>query len=260
MYSKIRPEAFYKKTDLDGVEIIPFKTAVVGTAIRYDSSRREVIVDLGFSWIGIIPEEEATIYKLTYSADRTVSQQISFIIGTQIRAIVTEVKENKTLILSRKMSMIQAWNAVIEGQDLEACITKNIGYGVFLDLGNGLVSYNSRLECTSHEVSNTNIWYKVGDYVKAKLLDKGEETSSKIICSIKLAYPSFEELKQTIHPGDVIVVRIGATRVNEDGYFCEINPRVNGIIDADVKLEEGQLVRATVKNFGNKGLKLRYFG
>lgn len=257
MQMQFKPEALYERTNLDEVEIIPFKTAVVGTAIRYDSTRKQIIVDLGNSWIGIIPEDKLTVYKFEYPEGKSIPRQITGIIDCQVRAIVTEVKENKTLILSRALSMMQAWYALQENSVIEAYITKNLGYGIFLDVGNGLISYNPEKECVAVRRSDTRNWFNVGDIIRVKLLTKGEFPGSKISSSHSLLFPSINDI-ESIRAGDIITVRI-ATRLNEEGFWCQYNPRISGIIDTDQELQEGQEVKAFVKaKIKDKGLKLTH--
>lgn len=250
----IKPEVFYEKSNLNGVEIVPFETAVVGTAIRFDANRREVVVDLGYGWYGTIPENQVSVYDFTYSEYSDLPHQITFIIGKQIRAIVVEKVGENTLKLSRKLSMIDAWYNLEENNNITACVTRNMGYGIFLDIGNGLVSYNPKRDCSTLRISDTNIWYKVGDFIKVKLLSKGDKVDSTLICSHKLAYP---EVDENINAGDIIAVRIG-WKTLEGGYFCEVTPRISGIIDTTDKLQEGQMVKGIVKRITEKGVKLRH--
>lgn len=256
MEMQFKPEALYERTNLDEVEIIPFETAVVGTVIRYDSSRKQIIVDLGNSWIGIIPEDKITVYEFEYPEGKNIPRQITGIIDCQIRAIVTEVKENKILILSRTLSMMQAWFALKEDTIVNAYITKNIGHGIFFDLGNGLVSFNSRQKCMAVKKSDTMLWFSVGDIIKVKLLTKGEYPGSEITSSHSLVFPSINDI-DWINVGDIVTVRI-ALRLNEEGFWCQYNPRISGIIDTDQELHEGQVVKAIVKaKIKDKGFKLR---
>lgn len=255
MYKSIKPEAYYKATEIREEEIIPFVTSVVGTVTRFDIVNRNVIVELGCSWTGIIPENEIGIYDFTYAEGKSVPYQITGIIGRQIRAIVTEIKEGNVLKLSRKISMQQTWEELQEGSEVLACITRNTGKGIFYDIGNGLQSYSSIIECMALRISSTKMWYKTGQYIKVKIIEKGYDPKCHTICSVKYAYPSIDELAKILNIGDIIAVRIGQERI-ENGYFCKINPRVCGIINTDEVLHEGDVVKGIVKKITEKGVKL----
>lgn len=256
MNGKFKPEALYQRTSIEGTEIVLYETAVVGRAFRFDCKKREVLVDLGDSWIGVIPENEVTVYKFKYSEGKDTPHQVASIIGKQVRAIVTGSRTGKVLILSRRLSMLEAWDSLQENESVSATITNNVGYGIFLDIGNGLITYNSRIDCSDLRISDTELHYKKEETVKVKILEKGECASSWIIGSIKLAYPSMEEAEELINVGDIIAVRIGMNKV-ERGYFCGVGPRICGIIDSEEEIKEGEIVRGFVKKITPKGLKLK---
>ena len=255
MMNTLRPEALYKKTNLVEMEIIPFETAVVGTAIRFDTNRREVVVDLGYGFTGIIPEDEVTVYDFTYPEGKDTPTQITSIIGTQVRAIVTEVISEDTFKMSRKMSMKQAWEMLEENKNVIAYIIRTIELGVFLDIGNGLISYSNRKESTAVLISDARLWFKAGETTWVRILEKGNDETQKITCSIRAAYPSLEEINLKVE--DIIAVRIGKLEV-PGGYFCEVNHHVQGIIDSSKELIEGQMVRGVIKKITEKGIKIRY--
>ena len=255
MNTQFRPEAFYDMTKMNEIRVIPDETAVVGIATRFDPRRRELHVDLG-GYLGIIPESEITIEDFTYKGENDIPCQIFSTIGTKVRAIVTDIDGN-ILRLSRKRSMMQAWEKIEEDSILTACVTKCIECGIFLDIGNGIVSYSHRKDCTPIAISNTNRWYEVGKRVKIKILDKGENAKSKIICSQKMVYPGMDRVNEVVSVNDIINVRIGKETV-PGGYFCAVNPQISGIIDTTRKLYEGQRVIARVKSITPKGVRLEH--
>lgn len=259
MNGKFKPEALYTETDMEKVKIVPFETAVVGKVESYDANKRKVFVDLGNSWVGIIPEDEITVYELSCAEGKCIPGEISGLIGRQIRAIVTSVDYSKNIvILSRRLSMKQAWEAMEEGTILTACITNNVGYGIFLDIGNGIVTYNSRVECAIIRISDTSMWFEIGDIVRVKLISKGSNENSRVKASYKLAYPDMTEADKIICVGDIIPVQIGKGRLT-DGYFCQFGPQIKGIIDTYEFLYEGEVVMGIVKKITEKGLKLKHF-
>lgn len=256
MNRKSKPEALYQRTNIYDKEIVLNETSVVGRAFRFDCKNREVLVDLGDSWIGVIPENEVTVYEFKYSEGKDTPHQVASIIGKQVRAIVTGSRNGRVLILSRRLSMLEAWNSLQEMENVSATIINNVGYGIFLDIGNGLITYCSRIDCTDLRISDTKLHFKKGETLKVKILKKGEYASSWIIGSIKLAYPSLEEAKELINIGDIIAVRIGMNEL-ENGYFCGYSPRISGIIDTEEKLKEGEIVSGYVKKITPIGLKLK---
>ena len=245
-----KPEACYQKTNMHEEEI-KVGTAVVGTAIGFDSKTRRLIVDLGYSCKGLIPEHEVSIYDLTYGEERYVPQQITSILGKQIRAIVTQVLDDSTFVLSRRESMIKAWEMLKEGNNYVGVVTNNIGYGVFLDIGNGLVTFLPKGECSATAIYDTRNWYKTGDKVTFKLLSKGGNPTHRIISSRRLMNT------RKIRVGEIYSVRIGGSETQLlNGYFCEVTPYWAGIIDTTEQLQEGQIVKGIVRKITERGVKL----
>lgn len=244
---EFKPEACYEKTNMQETKI-KVGTAVVGTAIEFDSRKRQLIVELGGSCRGIIPEDEVSVYDLTYAKGKSVPQQVTSIISRQIRAIVTDVINDSTFILSRRQSMIEAWETLKDGKNTVGVVINNISYGIFLDVGNGIVTYISTAECSSTWISDTRTWFKDGEELLIRILSKGSNPTNRIISSRRL----IDITKVKI--GDICCVRIGTKIVG--GYFCEVTPYWRGIIDSSEQFYEGEVVKGIVKKITAKGVKL----
>lgn len=256
MKKQLKPEALYDRSNLEKNKIIPFQTAVVGTMVRYEDENRQFIVDLGRSWTGIIPEYELTIYQLTYTPKRTLPREAPLLMGTQIRAIVTEVDYSKKIVyLSRRLSMLEAWENIEEGEIVEAAVTNTIPSGIFLDVGNGIVAYNIKKDCCSVIISDIGLWFKTGDTHRVKILNKHDE-DFKIESSLKLAYPGREKANELLNIGDIIDVKVSCNKAI-NGYFVQVNPAIAGIIDTREELQEGTIIKGQIRKITEKGLKLK---
>jgi len=248
------PEELYQMTLLDYTKT-PLKTGVVGTVIRYDDRKRAAVVDLGCGFRGVIPEREITVYPFTYSGEYKIANQILAIIGRKIRAIVTGIAEDGILILSRRLSMEEAWNSLEENSNVLARIVGITQKNIFLDIGNGLRSRNVPYECTGTLINDLNHWFELYSYIPVRIISKGQECSDKIVSSHRLVYPDYNTSKKMYKEGQIISVRIG-DRVNEEGYFCEVTPAIRGIIDTRETLKEGQRARAIVRKLTDKGIRM----
>lgn len=248
------PEALYESSiSLSEIELF---SSVSGIAIRFDSHNREILVSLGNNVFGIIPEDEATIYDFTFPEGKIIPYQIFSIIGKKIRAVVIGIRNDGLVILSRKRSMLQAWNALFEGKIVNALILKIIPTGIFVDLGNGLTSFVHVIDCSNSHYDNLNIWFKVDSCTPVKIIVKSKDNYF-ILASRKEAFPSYNDAKNLVFKDDIITVRItGRPESLKDGYFCEFTPRIVGIIDTLNTYNEGDLVKGYVKKITQKGLKL----
>lgn len=260
--NELKPEAMYERTNMYEIRKISYGTVVIGVATKFDVKRREVEVDLGYPWTGIIPENEVSVNDFTFSEGAFTPHQISSIIGKKIRAIVTEVLGPHKVLLSRRISLIDTWETLQEGQELVGQILNNVGYGIFIDIGNGLSTYLHKKECSTTRMQNTRNWFKKNETVKIKLINKGTEPGQKIICSRILAYPEMKNIEEPYNVGDIIAVRISYPV--PEGYFCEITPRIYGIIDVPemIKVSDGDTIKAVIKRIfpteKGDGIHLKY--
>ena len=253
MKKKIIPEDCYKRTNMFTAEDISVGTAVVGQAVRFDVQNRQVVVDLGYPWVGIIPEDEITIYKFTYPIGVNVPKQVTSVIGSQVRAIITDIVDEYTLKLSRKASMLEAWEEIQEGERYLAYAKKNIGSGCFIDIGNGITTLIPKKEISYNRMTDINIWIKKGDTTKIIVLSK-ECDGYKIQISRKQAYSNIKDVDRDLNIDDVVTARIG--QKTDGGYFCEVTPGITGILDTEYTYKEGDNVTVYIKKIGENGLKL----
>lgn len=255
MTHHIRPEAHYPKTSFYSYEQFEPNTPVVGTAIRFDSKSREIIVDLG-DFTGIIPESEVCIGNFTYSSFSDIPYQISSIIGKKIRALVKNISDDGTILLSRKDSMMEAWNNISKNIILEAVVTNIVGFGIFIDIGNGIISYINKKDCSSTRYLDINKWFKIKDKILVKIIEK-DIVTFRVSCSRKDAYPAIYE-DNIINVGDILTVRIGKSPMLKGGYFCEYTPAISGIMDSEEDFEEGEVIAVQVRQIKDVGLKLTH--
>lgn len=254
------PEGFLKISNML-TQSPKVMTPVVGTAIRFNSCTHEVIVEFNDGIYGIIPENEISIYDFTYpnhSDDNPfVPHQILSLIGRKVRAIVLGQLEDGTFLLSRKRSMLEAWNSINVGDILYAQITNIINSGIFIDIGFGILSYVPIKDCSVSRITDIKKWFKQNEYVTIKVLNK--QSLYRIDSSIKQAYFNLDELVELnlIDTYDVISVKISQPILG--GYYCEYTPNVAGIVNSsnDIPLAEGTIIPAIIKKITPKGLKLK---
>ncbi len=245
------PEALYEKSTFSSM-VEPF-SPVSGTAIRFDSKSREIVVDLGDGVMGIIPEEEASIYDFTFPVGHTTPYQISSIIGKNVRAIITGVRKDGYLFLSRERSMFEAWESLQPGAIVDAIVTNVYASGIFVDIGNGIISFVHIYNCSCTRYNNIYNWFKPGDHTFVKIVSK--EDNYLVTVTRKEAYLTLEDDSPGVCENDIVAVKISGKV--ENGYFCEFTPGISGIIDTEKELRESEIVKGVVKKINSKGLKLK---
>jgi len=248
------PEALYTHSTFSS-DLTLF-SAVVGTPIRFDLSTRELIVRLDVGLYGIIPEEEITIYDFTYPESSIIPHQISSLIGKRIRAIILGIRKDGNYLLSRKRSMLQAWETLHTDEIVNARIINVVPYGIFVDLGNGINSLVPICNCSYARYRNLLNWFKPGDYTPVKITSKDDDKYF-ITVSRKDAFPNLNNSPYAVVEGEILTVKIsGKMEGLVGGYFCEYTPGIIGIINTYNKYKEGDIVKGFVKRITPKGLKL----
>ena len=250
MTHHIRPEVCCPKTNFYSYEQFELDTPVVGIALRFDSKSREIIVDLG-DFTGIIPENEVCIGDFTYSRFSDIPYQISSVIGKKVRALVKGISDDGTILLSRKASMLEAWDNLEEVTILQAKITSIASFGIFIDIGNGITSYINKRDCSVTRYYDINKWFEIGDNTLIRIIEKNPVTF-RISCSRKDAYPTVSESK-TVNVGDFLAAKVGKSPFLEGGYYCEITPAITGIVDTQKEFEEGAMIPVKVKSLRKNG-------
>lgn len=253
----VQPEILYSKSSFTSFRQFKPGTPVIGIATNFDPVTGSVIVDLE-DFTGIIPMKEVSIEQFKLNTFTGIPCQIHAILGKKIRAIVTHVSEyTGHIMLSRKQSMLEAWETLQEGMIVDASVVKANKYGLFVDIGNGIISNITKSNCSATMYYDLSKWFKIGEITKVKISSK-EPASYRILSSRKDAFPTLAETKDSISKNVVLTVRVGKTFDLEDGYFCEYTPGIAGIVDTTEVLSEGTFINAIVKRVSKRGIKLDY--
>lgn len=266
---KLRPEAkyhVYQKITLSDIErAYEEGSSITGEVVGYDIANETVEVDLGNGNRGVLPWKEATIYEFTYpnvDGEATkIPRQVIAILYRTIRVKIAEIRDGQ-IILSRKKNMMEAVNTILTGaaRTFEAVVIGKYRYGVFYDIGEGVIAFCHITEFSDTFVSDVGSWISLGEQHSVVLTDTSEDY--KFRCSRKLAYLpkyGYESYKR----GQIILVRV-SEKVYQDGvhtgYFVELNPVVMGIADiSDQKntLKSGDKVVAVIKSIDYEKKKVR---
>lgn len=235
----------------------------VGVVLRYDKELKCLFVDLGMGMIGVIPETEATIYKYTYPyGDANYSPyQISSIVGKKITAKVIGITSG-VYILSRKESIRETYEQIASKakENVYARITAMYEYGLFCDIGNGVIGFVPISYCSLCRIEKIESYFSVGDIIKVNIAEiKTAEENYRITLSRKDAYKGLLLDPAAPKDGDICTGKICLPVRTADGYYVEITPAMSGIVDIPNEvphIKEGTPASFYVKRVTEKGLKL----
>ena len=198
--------------------------------------------------------DEVTIESLKYIHGNSVPVQVKMLVQKRVIRIKVTKIENDVIFLSRRKNLLEVFDYFKENINLkvEAVITGATDFGVFCDIGDGLIAL-----CHYSEMSRARIFPKKFVRIGARvcvMVYPNKKSEKMLNCSIKRAtIVNYSEIKN----GDTIKVKVGQPVYNEDGkvtgYFVEITPAISGIADVQcfrdkAILKNGQIVDAYVRS------------
>ncbi len=203
------------------------KLPIVGRVILWNKEKKNFLVDLGNDFYGFIPVDDSSLYPPLYSSGK-ITPSLFATIGKPIVAVVKSINSDGKIILSRKESMLDAFNTIstLVGKKIECCITAFSPFGIFVDVGKGVCGLiNRRSASTSRLRSFSDMGLKIGDKITAKVISFDENFH------IELNYKDqFEYLGLTLAVNDSVDVMI-LDRLNSNGFFAYVNPNTTAIIN-----------------------------
>lgn len=246
----------------------------VGQTITVDCDKEQIIVDKSNSkvliWLSPEMEIEIPMAELKYDVTPTYPQSIQEILNLfqiPVKGIVKK-KSLRTYAFSTGIRKIWYYKVSVKeylkkelekikvGETYFCAITSIAPWGLFVKIDE---EFTALCHCT--EVSKSKIYeldkcFKVNELIQVKVISKQTYADYyRIIVSRKqTATPNEYNL------GDIVEAMI-TSQLNEDSYFCEINPAQKGIyhVDANTKLVVGQYVYGVLTKIESEGLRLRRF-
>ena len=258
---KICPEGLATFPNAQNLEV---GKICVGRVVRYDKELGCLFVYLGGGKIGIIPEREATIYEYTYPyGDTTLTPyQISSIVGKKITAKIMGISSG-IYVLSRRETIKEAYRQIaakLNQNVVLAQITAIYAFGLFCDIGNGVIGFVSISYCSLCHIQNPERYFSVGDIIKVKITEiKTPKENYRITLSRKDAFKTLEFDTTAPKSGDMCIGTICLPVRDCDGYYVEVTPAISGIVDVPHEVPhiyEGTKASFYVKKVTEKGLKL----
>ena len=235
----------------------------VGKVVRYDKELGCLFVYLGGGKIGIIPEKEVTIYEYTYPYGETnlTPYQISSIVGKKITAKIMGISSG-IYVLTRRKTIKEAYKQITSkaNKNVIAQITAIYAFGLFCDIGNGVIGFVPISYCSLCRIKNLEKFFKIGDIIKVKITEIGTAKDNyRITLSRKDAFKTLEFDTAAPKSGDVCIGTICSPVRERDGYYVEVTPAISGIVDVPHEvphIHEGTKASFYVKKVTEKGVKL----
>lgn len=229
------------------------KDYITVRGLKYDEKNKKLIVYLQGNRRGILPYEEASILPYHFPKHRynSIPTQIYELLHQNFNVKVIENSDDGQIIVSRKTVQKEFIDNLTIGEVIDAEIYKITNFGLFVNLGEGVIALLPITNISKARINFPNKWFSIGEKIKVKITDISFDPI-RITVSRKEIYsdPCYER-------GDIIKVRI--SRIHDDiSYFVEINPGCTGIMDIFnlhvSEIYEGQTVNAIVKKRKSEGM------
>ena len=157
--------------------------------------------------------------------------------------------EDNNVILSRKDVQADAinWikNDMQEGQ--QVCgIVKNIKYGVFVEIGGGVVGLAHIEDLSVARIKSPYERVKIGQKLNIMVKSIDRETG-RVILSYKEEFGTWEENVKNFQEGTKVKGIVRETEKNKNGIFIELTPNLVGMAEYKENLQYGQTVNVYIK-------------
>jgi ribosomal protein S1 len=196
--------------------------------------------------IGFIPTSQLDpnrVYKLDLAIDegqlesnKDISRKLADLVGNKLKVKIMEVDKDKNkVIFSEKLLLTdqpselrqQTIKNIKVGDTLDSVVTAVTPYGIFVN-AQGLDGLIHVSEISWDKVENPGDYAKVGDSLKVKLINLGDD-GRKVAYSLKqLSDDPWSEISEDLKVGSVVEGTV--TDVEEYGLIVKVGEGVTGLI------------------------------
>lgn len=201
------------------------------TALLCDSSH-DLTVDLG-CMKGIIKREEGALGISEGKArDIAIISRVGKSVCFTVTDITADISGNQVAVLSRRQAqekfISECLGSMHYGDILDARVTHLESFGVFCDIGCGVVALLPIDSISVSRIAHPSDRFSVGDDIKVVLKNIAED--GKITVSHKELLGTWEENAALFSPGQTVS---GVVRSVEDyGVFVELTPNLAGLAES----------------------------
>lgn len=263
---KFSPE-YMERIHRNSISIGLLKAAIKNNTILESrvvkcSSDNELTLDIGDGIIGIIPFNEVE-YKPDHSEIKKAA--VTSKINKHVKYIPLLMKENSdgTIVVqcSRRLVQKMCYESYISnlrpGDVIDATVTKVVNYGIFCDIGCGIIAL-----LPTNNISVTHIVNPVEelkDLYKLKVVVKSITSDYRVELTHKELLGTWEEEAAKISEGDLLCGTV--LSVESYGVFIRISQNLSGLAELDesrgITLKTGDVVSVNVLSIQSKNMKVK---
>lgn len=206
-------------------------------------------IDFGNNIIGIIPREEVEAINIDETGFPKPNICMSKV-NKYVQFKVKDIDEKDKYILSRKEVGKEALNWIKselkEGQIVNGIIKSIRPYGVFIEIGGGVVGLLHIEDISVARIKTPLERLKIGQ--KAKFMVKSiDRRNNRILLSYKELLGTWEENIKRFEEGSTVTGIAREIEKSKNGIFIELTPNLVGLAEYKDGIEYGQNVNVYIK-------------
>lgn len=216
-------------------------------------AEHNLIVSIG-CMRGVIPRSECAI-----GIETGQTREIAILsrVGKPVSFVVTEAEPGR-ILLSRRLAQERALgyylNALRPGDILTARVTHLEPFGVFVDVGCGVVSFIGIENISVSRIFHPRERFAVGQLLHAAVLCT-DPVTRRISLTHRELLGTWEENAARFHAGETVC---GVVRgIESYGVFIELTPNLSGLSERRDDLREGETVSVYIKSILPERMKIK---
>lgn len=232
--------------------------SILESRVKKCDSNNNLILDIGKNIIGIIKFEE-----LEYHPDGTPIKEASATskINKHVKYIPISIRKEEDVFIvecSRKQVQKICYDNYISkltpGDVIDAYVLKIMNYGIFCDIGCGIVALLPTNNISVTHIINPTIELKGNSVLKVVV--KNIDENYKIELTHRELLGTWEEEASEINEGEIIYGTV--LSIEEYGVFVRISQNLSGLAGTtNIGIKVGDLVSARIQTIQNKNMKVK---
>lgn len=216
-------------------------------------AEHNLIVSIG-CMRALIPRNECAI-----GIENGQTREIAILsrVGKPVSFLVTSAEPGR-ILLSRRLAQERALNYYLQtltpGDILSAKVTHLEPFGVFVDIGCGVVSFIGIENISVSRIFHPRERFAVGQLLHAAVLCT-DPVSRRISLTHRELLGTWEENAAQFHAGETVrgIVR----GIESYGVFIELTPNLSGLSEKKQDLKEGETVSVFIKSILPERMKIK---
>lgn len=247
-----------KPMSLNAVKQAIENKAILEAKVIKCNSEYELTVEIGKNIIGKIPFDE-----LEYHINNVETKRASATskVNKHIKFMPLDISEENGIYIvkcSRKKVQELCYNNYIKklsvGDIIDAEVTKIVGYGIFCDIGCGIIALLPTNNISVTHIVDTTVELK--GVTNLKVIVKSIDENYRIELTHRELLGTWEQEVSKFNEGDIVHGTV--LSIEDYGVFIRLSQNLSGLADnSNNELKPGDTVNVKVQSIQSKNMKVK---